>query len=72
MEKNIADLTPSSNQRIKLVCDYCGKQYDKKYCDYTKQKQVCIVESDSCVKETINKKYGCDNVFQLDRRNTEI
>ena len=37
IEIDVNDLPTKSNVHIKVKCDYCGKEYDVRYCDYLKQ-----------------------------------
>lgn len=35
----VKDLKPSSNKYISIVCDYCGKEFTKKYCSLNKSRE---------------------------------
>ena len=40
------DLTPSSGQKVKVICDYCGKEYETQYA--TRRKGYEIFPKDAC------------------------
>lgn len=68
---NIKDLQESSTVKVKIKCDYCGKEFEKEYRAYLRQRN--IISKDCCsnrkcmVKKSkqINlKKYGVENYRQ--------
>ena len=48
---DIKDLPYGSNERVKVICDYCGKEYVKSYKKYIQQHQ-----NGDCCKECLGKK----------------
>jgi hypothetical protein len=45
----IKDLSPHSLKRINIICDYCGKEYNITYNDYTKYKNNSLIDKDCCI-----------------------
>lgn len=81
---NIEHLTSGSSALVDVQCDYCGKIYQKQWYHYIVENQKSTIHKDSCdkckslkAKESVQKTYQCDNVFQLEDvkekiRNTSI
>ncbi len=70
----IDDLPPKSGIRIKLVCDYCGKDFDRRFADhmFIKNKNL-TVNKDSCKscrqskqEELFINNYGVKNPYQIE------
>lgn len=72
---NQKDLSSGSRIKVKVICDYCGIEYEQenKSRAYNKRKQ--ILQKDACcykcrneyTKEVNMIKYGVENVFQWDK-----
>lgn len=69
-EVKLEHLKPQSHVEVLVQCDYCGKIYKVKYQNY--QNKFNNIEKDACTeckhlkaKESVQKSYDCDNVFQL-------
>lgn len=69
----VEHLTSGSLILVDVKCDYCNKIYQKQWRNYILENQKSNIHKDSCskckslkAKESNQKKYGCDNVFQLD------
>ena len=69
---DIKDLMPTSPIKVKVICDYCGKIFDKSYRDYFKSRVV--IQKDCCKdykcshkkqEEVMMVKYGVKNHMQL-------
>jgi hypothetical protein len=60
-EVAISDLSPRSNKRIDVICDYCGDEYDTMYSNYARQKERSPNKKDCC-KDCVHKK-GKDTVI---------
>lgn len=65
------DLSNSSGIKVLVVCDYCGKEIEKTYQKYIKQREY--IEKDACrdcfplkEKDVCNIKYGKDCTLQTD------
>lgn len=62
------DLSPKSHKKIKVICDYCGKIFEREKAAYTnsevKGKDCCFECISIKRKETVKEKYGVDNLFQ--------
>lgn len=76
---NVNDLAPYSQARIKVVCDYCGKQYETSWRSYRKGKNNC--KKDCCsdancttkkAKESLLNAYGVDNARSIVGVNEKI
>lgn len=80
MEVKIEDLPLTSNAKVEVVCDFCGKVFTQKYCKYVSAKDsgVCCYNCRSKKAKTTNLlKYGVENISQLEsvkekRKNTFI
>lgn len=66
------DLQTCSAKEIKIMCDYCGKIYNKKFVEYYKQNKEGIIKKDCCYncrhlkqKESCLKIYGVSNPNKL-------
>lgn len=44
----VKDLLESSGLYVKVTCDYCGKEYMKKYRKYIESHNNCLIQKDSC------------------------
>ena len=60
----------SSGAKIPVTCDYCGNTYYPTVRNYTKahikkDKDCCVSCKGIEIKETVNKKYGVDNVMHI-------
>jgi hypothetical protein len=67
------DLPVNSQKRAKIICDYCGCEYNISAMRYNEIKRRTIISKDACVKcqtkklkETLMLKYGVDNIAKLD------
>lgn len=80
IEIDVLDLTKNSHQIIKAKCSVCGSIKEMKYQTYNKitnndndnyycSNTVCVNEKR---KLSLNKKYGVDNVFQLEEIKNKI
>lgn len=72
IEVDVEDLTPSSHMKVKVICDYCGVEFEKQYVNYLKEHDD-ISNKDCCNKcrpkkfvENFKAVYGVDNPFQLE------
>lgn len=70
VEVNVLDLSPKSNVKVEIVCDYCGKLYTQSYGDYLKggktiDKSACCMCKYKKVKDVVGKLYDVENVSQL-------
>lgn len=70
---DVHDLSDGSNVSVDVQCDYCGRVYKKQWYNYILENRKSTIHKDSCgscksikAKESVNKTYGVDNVFQLD------
>lgn len=77
----IEHLTKGSNAKIIVKCDYCGEKYDTKWEVYNRLRIKDYVNKDCCgnpkctgkkAKETIQAKYGVNNIRELDFVNEKI
>jgi hypothetical protein len=71
IEIKIIDLPKTSKFKIDVKCDNCEDIKKVGYCDYMKvftkkNKYYCSKCKGVSIREGVNKKYGVDNVFQLD------
>ena len=73
IEVDVFDLPKSSNEKVKVICDVCGKERETKYCRVAgnnEENKLITCGSNSCknkkYKNTCTKKYGkgITNVFQ--------
>lgn len=54
---DVNDLPVNSGMYITILCDYCGEYFIRRYADYTRRKDMSLIEKDSCLsKECINSK----------------
>lgn len=68
----VEDLTQSSHMKVKVICDYCGKEFEKYYANY--QRDHNDISGKDCCNQCRPKKftenfravYGVDNPFQLE------
>jgi hypothetical protein len=67
------DLSSKSGNYIKLKCDYCGKDFERRYADHTFIKSKSCIDKDCCeecasikYKESFLLENGVGHPFQLD------
>jgi len=70
IEVDVKDIPLNSRIIVEVICDSCGIDKNIKYCDYVrvfnkKNKYFCSKCRNVSIKEGVQKKYGVDNVFQL-------
>lgn len=72
-EVDVKDLTKGSAIKVKIQCDYCGKEYEKSWRNYLVENQDSYIHKDCCndckkykIQEVTQKRYGVNSVFQLD------
>jgi len=70
IEVNVKDIPLNSRILVEVICDNCNIDKNIKYCDYIKvynkkNKYFCSKCRNVSIKEGVQKKYGVDNVFQL-------
>jgi hypothetical protein len=77
MEINAFDLPLNSHKKVKVICDYCSKQYETVYKDLLKRRKV--VDKDSCqscspkkIKDVNMTKYGVDHPMKLQSNKDKI
>nr|DAK83633.1 MAG TPA: endonuclease-like protein [Caudoviricetes sp.] len=67
---DVKDLPRNSQEEVKVVCDYCGKEFVKRYVNYLRQrsnnKDCCKNCQPKKFAESCMKKFGVCNPFQLD------
>ena len=78
-EVKVEHLKSCSAERVLFRCDYCGKEFTKKWGVYVRDSANDIVKKDCCsdckekkALEAVNEKYGVDNVFKLDEVKEKI
>ena len=71
IEVDVFDLLKGSNEKVKVICDICGKESEMRYCDvvkYNEENELITCGSDSCInrkhEDTCMKKYGVKNPMQ--------
>ena len=71
IEVDVLDLYPGSTEKVKCICDVCGKEVEMWYrtvVKCNKENKLIICGSDSCIKikheDTCMKKYGVNNPMQ--------
>ena len=71
IEVDVFDLPKGSNEKVKVICDICGKESEIRYCDVVKcneENELITCGSDSCkhkkYEDTCTKKYGVKNPMQ--------
>jgi len=77
---NIKDLPPKSGARIKLICDYCGEDFDRRYADHVFIMNKDIKNNrDACENcrqlkqdESYFDKHGVKNTFELEKTKIKI
>ena len=81
IEVDVFDLPKSSNEKVKVICDVCGKERETKYCRVAgnnEENKLITCGSNSCknkkYKNTCTKKYGkgITNVFQAEEVKEKI
>lgn len=60
---DVHNLTDSSAIRVDLVCDYCGRQYNKRWADYLKNIKESRLDKTACSNCRMKK---CEEVFFLE------
>ena len=69
---DVEDLTSSSHMKVKVICDYCGKEFEKCYVNYRTEhddvsgKDCCNQCRPKKFVENFKAVYGVDNPFQLE------
>ena len=43
-EVNVADLKPSSKEKVNVICDYCGNEYETQYNLYNKGTTISFLD----------------------------
>jgi len=73
IEVDIKDLTLGSLVYIDVECDYCKNIFQKKYNNYNNEQKNSIIKKNCCencrqlkVEESLQLKYGVDNINKLD------
>ncbi len=68
---DVKDLPLSSKSMVLVKCDYCGKEFQKRYQNYNSERNKRVIKKDCCKqcstlkrKEYNLQKYGVENVFQ--------
>ena len=71
IEVNVLDLYPGSTEKVKCICDVCGKETKIRYRVFIENRKKGILvscRSNSCTnkkrEDTCMKKYGVKNVVQ--------
>lgn len=69
-EINANDLPLSSHYKVKVVCSYCGQEYETPFVQHIKSESnfgdCCKKCKPQKSKKTFNEKYGVDNPFQAE------
>jgi hypothetical protein len=71
IEVKVKQLSKNSHVKVLCQCDNCGSQKEMKYQTYNKinQNNKYYCSKKECInikrQKSLNEKYGCDNVFQL-------
>ena len=72
IEVDVFDLPKSSNEKVKVICDVCGKEREMRYCRVVgnnEEKKLITCGDKICkhktLEDTCTKKYGVKNVAQL-------
>ena len=68
---DVNDLPKNTRKKVKVQCDVCGLEYEKKYGDYLESiKNGGYLSCNKCkgdkIKETTHEIYGVDNISQLE------
>ena len=71
IEVDVLDLLKSSNEKVKVICDVCGKEREMRYCRVignNEENKPITCGSNSCkrkkTEDTCMKKYGVNNPMQ--------
>ena len=81
IEVDVFDLLKGSNEKVKVICDICGKESEMRYCDvvkYNEENELITCGSNFCInkkrEDTCTKKYGkgITNVFQAEEVKEKI
>lgn len=66
------DISPSSHKKIKYICDYCNKEFERMPYSNERSKENNLIKKDACTSckrkrtlETTINKYGVDNVMKV-------
>lgn len=66
----VEDLTCSSHKKVRVICDYCGKEFIKDYVNFLNErsngKDCCKQCKSKKFTETFEEKFGVSNPFMLD------
>lgn len=73
IDVNIKDLPQGSHHQVKVICDYCGKEYSGIYRDVLKCRNQSSIHKDVCKKckyikqqEVFKLKYGVENAAMIE------
>nr|DAP78490.1 MAG TPA: endonuclease-like protein [Caudoviricetes sp.] len=78
LEVKVEDLPKNSHMKIRVVCDYCGKEFDKQYVNFLREhdditnKDCCYECCSKKTREVMQKTYGVDNFLQLESTKEKI
>ena len=66
---SVNDLPPKSRRFVRLKCDFCGKEFDRRYSEYFRGRKNSLYDAcPNCrqekYKDTCIRMYGTENVFQ--------
>lgn len=69
----VEDLTPKNSRAIKIKCDYCNKEFSRRFADHTFIKSKTSIDKDACKdcalikqREVFFLENGVENPFQLE------
>lgn len=75
----VDDLKDGSIVKVEVICDYCGKEYQKQWHNYLSENKESYVHKDCCneckkfkIQETSMKNYGVNSVFLLPKIKEQI
>ena len=79
IEVDVFDLPKSSNEKVKVICDICGKEREMRYCravGNNEENKLITCGDKICrykkVEDTCKKRYNVKNVFQLQETKDKI
>ena len=79
IEVNVLDLPKGSGEKVKIICDVCGKKSEMCYGDvakYNEENELITCGSNFCInkkrEDTCIKKYGVKHVMQLEEVKDKI
>ena len=79
IEVDVFDLPKSSNEKVKVICDICGKEREMRYCRVVgnnEENKLITCGDKICrykkVEDTCKKRYNVKNVFQLQETKDKI